>query len=76
MTLGWENVTVARTNGSADVFRLTGFFRDDDLISHDGLSGLLLPRRAGTYSEQNTFTSLISLGGILKNARHISDDLL
>ena len=42
MTLGWENVTVARTNGGADVFRLTGFFRDDDLISHDGLFGLLL----------------------------------
>jgi hypothetical protein len=55
MTLGWENVTVARTNGSADVFRLTGFFRDDDLISQDALSGLLL-KRVRTYSERNKFT--------------------
>jgi hypothetical protein len=65
MTLGWENVTVTRTNGSADVFRLTGFFRDDDLISQDGLSGVLLQRRTRTYSEQNKFTRRISLGGIL-----------
>ena len=39
MTLGRENVSVARTNGSADVFRLARFLRDDDLVSHDGLSG-------------------------------------
>ena len=35
MALGRENVSVAITNGSADVFRLAGFLRDDDLISHD-----------------------------------------
>ena len=34
--LGREDVSVARTNGGADVFGLAGFFRDDDLISHDG----------------------------------------
>jgi hypothetical protein len=37
MALGWENVSVAKTNGGVDVFGLAGFLRDDDLISHDGL---------------------------------------
>ena len=37
MTLGWEDVSVARTDGGADVFGLAGFLRDDDLIGHDGL---------------------------------------
>ena len=36
MAFGRENVSVARTDGGADVFRLAGFLRDDDLISHDG----------------------------------------
>src|SRR5205807_601677 len=36
MPLGRENVPVTRTNGGADVFRLAGFLRDDDLISHAG----------------------------------------
>jgi hypothetical protein len=36
MTLGRKDVSVTRTNGGADVFRLAGFFRDDDLIGHDG----------------------------------------
>jgi hypothetical protein len=36
MTLGRKDVSVARTNGGADVFSLARFFRDDDLISHDG----------------------------------------
>ncbi len=34
MTLGREDYAVARTNGGADVIRLTGFLRDDDLIGH------------------------------------------
>ena len=37
MALGRENVSVTRTNGGADVFRLAGFLRDDNLISHNGL---------------------------------------
>ena len=37
MALGREDVSVARTDGGADVFRLAGFLRDDDLIGHDGL---------------------------------------
>src|ERR1039458_2173965 len=36
MTLGREHVSVPRTNGGADVFRLAGFLRDDDLIGHKG----------------------------------------
>src|ERR1019366_2625742 len=37
MALGRKDFSVARTNGGADVFRLAGFFRDDDLVSHNGL---------------------------------------
>jgi hypothetical protein len=36
MTLGREDVSVPRTHGGADVFRLAGFLRDDDLIGHTG----------------------------------------
>src|ERR1700722_11439755 len=36
MALGREDFSVTRTDGDADVFGLAGFFRDDDLISHDG----------------------------------------
>ena len=34
MAFGREYISVARTNGSADVFCLAGFLRDDDLIRH------------------------------------------
>jgi hypothetical protein len=36
MTLGRKDVSVSRTDGGADVLCLAGFFRDDDLISHNG----------------------------------------
>src|SRR5260370_17097644 len=36
MALGREDVSVARTNGSADVLRLAGFFPDNYLICHNG----------------------------------------
>ena len=39
MTLGRKDFSVARTDGGADVFRLAGFLRDDDLIGHDGSFG-------------------------------------
>ena len=42
MALGWENVSVTRPHGSADVFRLAGFLRDDNLISHIGLFGRIV----------------------------------
>jgi hypothetical protein len=35
MTLGRKDLSVARTDGGAHVFRLAGFLRDDDLISQD-----------------------------------------
>jgi hypothetical protein len=34
MAFGREDYAVARPNGSADIIRLTGFLRDDDLIGH------------------------------------------
>jgi hypothetical protein len=34
MAFGREDYAVARPNGGADVIRLTGFLRDDDLIGH------------------------------------------
>jgi hypothetical protein len=34
MALSRQDYAVARTNGGADVIRLTGFLRDDDLIGH------------------------------------------
>ena len=34
MALGREYISVARTNGGADVFCLAGFLRDDNLIHH------------------------------------------
>ena len=37
MTLGRKDFSVTRTDGGADVFRLTRFFRDDDLIGHKWL---------------------------------------
>ena len=43
MTLGRENVSVAIANGSADVLRLTGLLRNNDLISHDLALGQLIP---------------------------------
>ena len=36
MALGREDFSVTRTDGGADVFSLAGFFRDDDLIGHNG----------------------------------------
>jgi hypothetical protein len=39
MTLGRKNCSVTRTDGGADVFRLAGFLRDDNLISHNGSFG-------------------------------------
>jgi hypothetical protein len=34
MALGRKNVSVARANSGADVFRLAGFLGDDNLIRH------------------------------------------
>jgi hypothetical protein len=37
MALGRKDVTVSRTNGGADIFRLAGFLGDDNLIRQRGL---------------------------------------
>ena len=36
MALGRKDISVARTNGGADVFCLAGFLGDDDLLRHVG----------------------------------------
>ena len=38
MALGRKNVSVARTNGSTDIFRLAGLLSDDNLIRHELLA--------------------------------------
>jgi hypothetical protein len=42
-------------DGRADVSRLAGFLRDDDLISHNGSFGRIDEPR--TYGEQRSFAS-------------------
>jgi hypothetical protein len=53
MALGREDVSVARTNGGADVFGLAGFLRDDDLISHDGSWGESIRQRQTEHKVNN-----------------------
>src|SRR5262244_3457125 len=50
MSLGRKDVTVTRTNGGADIFRLAVLFGDDNLIRHQGPFGGL-DSRTRTYSE-------------------------
>ena len=61
MTLGREDVSVTRTNGGADVFRLAGFFRDNDLIGHGAFvsKNQFETGRHGTYSERNRLASFV-----------------
>src|SRR5262249_62014821 len=52
MALGRKDVTVTRTNGGADIFRLAGLFGDDNLIRHQGLiwwTGFVHPERIVNY---------------------------
>src|SRR5262245_39465037 len=52
MALGRKDVTVTRTNGGADIFRLAGLFGDDNLIRHQGLvwwAGFVQPERIVNY---------------------------
>src|SRR2546423_320739 len=37
MALGWKDVSVTRTNGGADIFRLAALLGNDNLIRHRGL---------------------------------------
>jgi len=63
MTLGREDFSVTRTNGGADVFRLARFFRDDDLIGHDGFVSKYRfdSGKSRTYSERNRLASCARL---------------
>jgi len=56
MPLGWKNVSVARTNSGADVFRLAGLLGDDNLVRHEGLVS-----RIGFESTSRTYSELINL---------------
>src|SRR5262249_22142317 len=51
MALGRKDVTVTRTNGGADIFRLAGLFGDDNLIRHQRLVGWTGDAAPRTYSE-------------------------
>jgi hypothetical protein len=58
MPLSWEDITVTRTNGGADVFCLAGFLRDDNLFCYDGpLEEWIQRISKRTYSELCRFTS-------------------
>ena len=52
MALGREDVSVARTDGGADIFRLAGLLGDDDLIRHEQLAWGI---------DQRTYRELITL---------------
>ena len=55
MALSWKNIAVARTNCGADVFGLTGFLRNDDLICHDGPLGRWPVERADAPIDSRTY---------------------
>src|SRR4051794_30849893 len=58
MALGRKNVSVARTNGRADIFRLAGLLGDDNLIRHEGLVSRIGSRVSSrTYSELSPLAS-------------------
>src|SRR6476619_3331416 len=57
MAFGREDVSVAKSDGSADVFGLAGFLRDNNLISHSGSFGRIgattpMERTVNTASSQ------------------------
>ena len=57
MAFGRKNVSVAGADSSADVFRLTGFFRDDDLIGHSGSFENRCDYADRTYRERGRLAS-------------------
>ena len=65
MTFSRKNVSVPRTDGCANVFGLARFFRDDDLIGHDGLGWKIQfdSTSMGTYSEQHGGASKLRFDG-------------
>src|SRR4051794_25534909 len=73
MTLGRKDFSVSRTDGGANVFRLAGFLRDDDLIDHDGLGwtdrfdAAELEHIANTMASQPAFPKVVvqNMTGVL-----------
>lgn len=72
MTLGREDISVARANGGTDVFCLAGFLGDDNLIGHCGLVGRNEIRCAGRaehtgniVSPQATGEDALAVTGVL-----------
>ena len=74
MALGRQDISVARTDGSADVFCLTGFLGDDNLIGHVGLnwedgfgdrhaniSGTMCTGKLTDVSDQEVFRDLFPI---------------
>jgi hypothetical protein len=61
MTLGRKDFSVTSTDGGADVFGLARFFRDDDLISHDGFvsTNRFDSSETRTYSERGHLASFV-----------------
>jgi hypothetical protein len=53
MTLSREDYAVAGTNSGANVIRLTGFLRDDDLIAHDRSFGRIESTATREHTEND-----------------------
>src|SRR5215475_729417 len=82
MTLGRKDFSVSRTDGGANVFRLAGFLRDDDLIDHDWLGwkdrfdAAELEHIANTMASQGTAPELAprsTRGGWFFEARFLRE---
>ena len=70
MALGRKDVTVTRTNGGADIFRLAGLFGDDNLIRHQGLvwwTGFADPERIVNHRP----TASILWAGLLQGGKTV-----
>ena len=57
MAFGREDYAVAGTNRGADVIRLTGFLRDDDLIGHMARREEAIRKRRVKEHNKNTMAS-------------------
>ena len=52
MALGWEDISVARTDGTTDIFCLAGLLRDDNLMGFltNGLPNVTSTGGTPTYT--------------------------
>jgi hypothetical protein len=63
MALGREDISVARADGSADVFDLAGLLGDDDLRRHSGLPGGTPQRNIPLYPDKLSLSYSYADGG-------------